>query len=208
MTTYREGFFQKNEGISSQFPPLLCILRVEGNLKHLPPDELSVSELFKYQRRMAKSHDLNERLKTLWIGALLGERLEGCSDRQIGDLLSIVQDGLGLFSPDFVVCEHATRRLLRSSAKAYKENWQIVRDAGIELLNAEAALFRSGIPHMLLPFQRDRFATNGFFVPRVVEARACMLRAGFRSVSDANAVLVDSKTNRAIRLIEAGQEKS
>ena len=124
-------------------------------MKHLPPYELSPRELFEFQRKLMRSHDLLERLSTLWIGALLGERLERCSDRQIGDLLSMMQDGLGIFSPEFVVCEHAKRRLLRSSFKPRKENWQAVRDAGVELLNAEAALFRAGIPHMLLPFQRD-----------------------------------------------------
>jgi hypothetical protein len=69
---------------------VLCILRVEGNLKHLPPDEISVRELFEYQRRVAESHDLNERLKTLWIGVLLGKRLAWCSDHEVGTLLSIV----------------------------------------------------------------------------------------------------------------------
>lgn len=177
-------------------------------MKHLPPDELSVTEVFEYQRRLAASHDLLERLKTLWIGALLGERLERSSDRQIGNLLPLVQDGLGLFSPDFVVCEHAKRRLLRSSSEARKENWQAVRDAGIELLNAEAALFRSGIPHMLLPFQRDRFASNVFYVGSVTEARACLLSHGFRRVPQADAVLLDSETNRAIRLVEAEQKKT
>src|SRR5208282_160309 len=191
----------------SEFPEVLCILRVEGNLKHLPPEELSVGELFRYLRRLAGSHDLLERLSTLWIGAQLGERLTRCSDHQIEDLLSVVQDGLGIFSAEFAVCEHAKRRLLRSSSKARRENWQIVRDAGIELLNAEAALFRAGIPHMLLPFQRDRFACNVFLVPQVIDARACLLRAGFRCASSNETVLLDSQTNRAIRLIEAGQEK-
>jgi hypothetical protein len=113
LTTLEESFFKKNEGISSRFPPVLCILRVEGNLKHLPPDELSVRELFRYQRRLATSHDPAERLRILWVGALLGELLEQCSNAQISDLLSMVQDGLGLFSPDFAVCEHAKRRLQR-----------------------------------------------------------------------------------------------
>ena len=82
-------------------------------MEHLPQDELSVRELFEYQRKLAASHDLLERLKTLWIGALLGERLTGSSDHEVGDLLSMVQDGLGLFSPEFAVCEHAKRRLQR-----------------------------------------------------------------------------------------------
>jgi len=176
-------------------------------LKHLPPEELSVKELFEFQRKLTRSHDLNERLKTLWIGALLGERLERCSDRQIGDLLSMVQDGLGLFSPDFVVCEHGKRRLLRSTLTTGHENWQAARDAGIELLNAEAALFRSGIPHMLLPFQRDRFSSNVFYVPSARRARECLLREGFRSVLHTEAALLDSQTNRAVRLIEVGRKK-
>ncbi len=82
-------------------------------MKHLPPDELSATELFDEQRRLAGSHDLLERLSTLWTGEQLRERLEWCSDHEIGDLLALVQDALGLFSPDFAVCEHAKRRLQR-----------------------------------------------------------------------------------------------
>jgi hypothetical protein len=69
-------------------------------------------ELFQYLRKLAASYDPAERLRTLWIGALFGERLEQCSNAQIGDLLSAVQDSLGLFSPEFAVCERAKRRLL------------------------------------------------------------------------------------------------
>jgi hypothetical protein len=82
-------------------------------LEHLLPEKLSVEELFEYQRKLAASHDLLERLRTLWIGALLGERLERCSDHEIGDLLSLVQDVFGLFSAEYLVCEHAKRRLQR-----------------------------------------------------------------------------------------------
>lgn len=82
-------------------------------MEHLVPEDLSVGELFRYQQRLARSHNVLERLRTLWIGALLGERLESCSDQEIGDLLSLVQDGLGIFSAEFAVCEHATRRLQR-----------------------------------------------------------------------------------------------
>ena len=81
-------------------------------MEHLPED-LSVGELFRYQQRLARSHDLLERPRTLWIGALLGVRLESCSDQEIGDLLSLAQDGLGIFSAEFAVCEHARRRLQR-----------------------------------------------------------------------------------------------
>ena len=176
-------------------------------MEHLPPEELSVRELFEYQRKLAGSHDLLERLKVLWVAAMLGERLARCSDHEIGDLLTLVQDGIGIFSPNFAVCEHAKRRLLRSTLRAGHGNWQMVRDVGVELLNAEAALFRSGIPHLLLPFQQDRFASNVFLVPQVIDARACLLWQGFRSVSQTDTVLLDSQTNRAIRLIEVGPEK-
>jgi hypothetical protein len=74
-------------------------------------------ELFEYLRKLAKSHDIAERLRTLWYAAAFGERLERCSDAQIGDLLSMVQDRMWLFSPEFAVCEHAKRRLQRSSSK-------------------------------------------------------------------------------------------
>jgi hypothetical protein len=174
-------------------------------MDHLPPEEPSVRELFERMRKLAGSHDLLERLKVLWVAAELGARLERCTDAEIADLLSMVQERLGLFGPDFAVCEHAKRRLLESSAEIPEREWRAIRDAGVELLNAEAALFRSGIPHMLLPFQRDRFASNGFLVPQLTDARACLLRCGFRSMPQAEAVLVDSETDRAIRLVEAGQ---
>jgi hypothetical protein len=154
-------------------------------------------------RMLAESPDPADRLKALWVAALLGERLEACADHEIGELLSAVQDCLSLFRPEFAVCEHARRRLLKSSAARRERDWRVIRDAGRELLNAEAALFRWGIPHMLMPFQRDRFASNGFLVPRVFEARAWLLRAGFRSTPRDRTVLMDAQTNRPIRLFEA-----
>jgi hypothetical protein len=89
-------------------------------LEHLTPDIHSVRELFEYQRKLAGSDHLVERLKTLWIGALLGELLEQRSDGQIGDLLSRVQDVLGIFSAEFAVCEHAKRRLKRRHSERKK----------------------------------------------------------------------------------------
>jgi hypothetical protein len=175
-------------------------------MEHLP-EELSVGELFEYHRKVAGSHDLLERLKVLWVAAQLGARLKWCSNAEIGDLLSLVQDVFGLFSPEYAVCEHARRRLLKSSAGTPRRDWRVIRDAGVELLNTEAALFRSGIPHILLPFQRDRFASNGFLVPQLTYARGCLLRAGFRGSPSAGTVLLDDQTNRPIRLVEATQEK-
>jgi hypothetical protein len=82
-------------------------------LEHSIPDELSVEELFDYLRNLAGSNDLLERLKVLWVTTQLKERLELSSDHEIGDLLSLVRDGFGIFSAEFAVCEHAKRRLQR-----------------------------------------------------------------------------------------------
>jgi hypothetical protein len=100
----------------SQFPRPVCILGGEGALEHLTPDEQSVRELFEYQRKLAGSRHLLERLKVLWVAAQLRERLEWCSDDKIGELLSLVQDVFGLFSPEYAVCEHAKRRLQRRNS--------------------------------------------------------------------------------------------
>ena len=86
-------------------------------MEQLLPEDLSALELFQYLRELAKSHDIAERLRTLWFAAAFGERLERCSDAQIGDLLSKVQERMSLFSPEYSVCEHAKRRLQRSSFK-------------------------------------------------------------------------------------------
>ena len=168
-----------------------------------PAEELSAKVLFEHLRKLAESRILLERLKTLWIGAQLSERLERCSDHEVANLLALMQDGLGIFTPEFTVCEEAKRRLLLSSSKTAQANRRTVRDAGAELLNAEAALYRAGLPHMLLPFQRDRFASNVFYVPDAAEARACLPRNGFRRARNFDAALLDYRTGRQIRLVEA-----
>lgn len=81
-------------------------------MEHLP-EELSVGELFEYHRKVAGSHDLLERLKVLWVAVQLWERLELCSDHEIGDLLLLVREVFGLFSAEYSVCEHTKRRLQR-----------------------------------------------------------------------------------------------
>jgi hypothetical protein len=84
-------------------------------VEHLSPEGLSAMDLFEHLRQLAKSQDAVERLRTLWIVASFGERLERCSDAQIGDLLSMVQERMSLFEPEFAVCEESKRRLQRSS---------------------------------------------------------------------------------------------
>jgi hypothetical protein len=89
-------------------------------MEHLSPENLSAAELFDYMRKLAKSRDIVERLRTLWIAAAFGERLEQGSDAQIADLLCKVHERMSLFSPEYSVCEHAKRRLQRSSSKINK----------------------------------------------------------------------------------------
>jgi hypothetical protein len=84
-------------------------------VEHLPPEELSVEELFEHLRKLQKSHDIAERLRTLWFAAAFGVRLEQCSDGKIGDLLAMVQEHMGLFTAEFAVCEASKRRLQRFS---------------------------------------------------------------------------------------------
>ena len=84
-------------------------------MDHLFPEELSAAELFDYMQELSKSRDIVERLRTLWIAAEFSERLERCSNAQIGDLLFKVQERMELFTPEFGVCEQAKRRLQRSS---------------------------------------------------------------------------------------------
>ena len=56
---------------------------------------------------------------------------------------------------------------------------------------------------MLLPFQRDRFASNVFYVPSAAEAKACLLRRGFRPAAPDSPVLLDAGTGRTVRIVEA-----
>jgi len=76
----------------------------------------SARELFERHRKLTESDDPVERIKVLWMMAELGERLEQCSDHEIGNLLDLVQGGLCIFGPEFAVCEHAKRRLQQRTA--------------------------------------------------------------------------------------------
>jgi hypothetical protein len=83
-----------------------------------------------------------------------------------------------------------------------RRSWVAEREAGKHLLHAEAALYRARIPHLLLPFQRDKFASNMFMVPSVAEARHCLYDAGFREAPRSPSLLIDGETGRAIRIVE------
>jgi hypothetical protein len=74
-------------------------------------------------------------------------------------------------------------------------------DEGEHLLHAEALLYRARIPHLLLPFQRDRFASNTFVVPSLAEAKDSLCRAEFRETSSPS-LLIDRKTGSLIQVVE------
>jgi hypothetical protein len=82
------------------------------------------------------------------------------------------------------------------------EDWEGVRDDGVHILNTELVLYRASIPHLLLPFQRNRFNSDMFMVPDVREAKACLIAAGFREDERMRSMLVDADTDLPIRLIQ------
>ena len=161
--------------------------------------------LIEKQRRLADSRDPLERAKTLWVATELDKRLSRCTDAQIAELLARAEERLPIFEAEFAVIEHARRRLLRSgqmSLSSQSEDWEAVRKEGVHILNAEVALYRSSIPNLLLPFQRNRFASDLFMVPDVTEARACLIAGGFREDQRLRSIVVDADSDRPIRLIQ------
>jgi len=137
------------------------------------------------QRERLKSSNLAERFAAaLVVPGVLRERLRELSDFHLGQVLEHeVCSNLSVLAPELTVCREAAERLCRrrtgkfvavgrSRASQYTE--------GEHLLHAESALYHGGIPHLLLPFQRNKFASNIFMVPCVREAEESLCRAGFR----------------------------
>jgi hypothetical protein len=150
----------------------------------------------------------------LLIPGVLAKRMRLLDDRQIGQLLEDeVWSQLNLLAPEATICMAAAERL-RGRVNGTPERKQFVirrrarrsfaaqRDEGTHILSAEVALYRAGIPHLLLPFQRNKFASNTFMVPCVPEAKACLCEAGFRKTSRSPLLLIDGQTRRPIRLYE------
>ena len=124
-----------------------------------------------------------------------------------------VWSNLNLLAPESTICLAAADRLrghMNTSPerkgfgirRRARHSWTALRDEGVHLLHAEAALYRARIPHLLLPFQRNKFASNTFMVPSVREATDCLCRAGFRETPRSLTLLVDIQTGRSIRLYE------
>jgi hypothetical protein len=168
---------------------------------------LTIRELMEEQRTLVGSSDLAERFEAaLLIPGLLRERLRELDDFGLGQILdSEVCSNLSVLAPELTVCMEAVERLCRhreNKAIQRRRSPEIKRDDGEHLLHAESALYRGRIPHLLLPFQRNRFASDTFMVPSVAEAMRCLFQAGFRDSPRSPSMLIDCETNRTIRLLE------
>ena len=159
------------------------------------------------QRERFKSSNLAERFAAaLVVPGVLRQRLRELSDFHLARVLDReVCSNLSVLAPELTVCMEAADRLLRGRPfKLMPRRRSIAsrRGEGEHILHAESALYWARIPHLLLPFQRDKFASNIFMVPCASEARDCLRQAGFRETPRSPTVLVDIQTGRSIRFYE------
>lgn len=82
------------------------------------------------------------------------------------------------------------------------EQTTVIAEEGEHIMRAEAALFRAGIPHLLLPFQKNKFASSLFMVPNLAKAKAHLRRAGFQVNFQSETILFDGRTGQRIQLIQ------
>jgi hypothetical protein len=116
------------------------------------------------QRTLVRSSDPAEQLAAALLipGFQLGQVL----DREVCSNLSVL-------APELTVCMEAADRLCGREAGTFiaLRRWRAaLRDESEHILHAESALYWARIPHLLLRFQRNRFASNTFTVPSVAEA--------------------------------------
>jgi hypothetical protein len=158
------------------------------------------------QRKRVRSGDLTERFAAaLLLPGVLAERLRELNDVHLGRVLEHeVCSNLSMLAPELTVCMEAAERLCRrrTGKLIAGRRSRAALHEGEHLLHAEAALYHAGIPHLLLPFQRNKFASNTFMVPYLPEAKNCLCRAGFRETPRSLTVLVDIQTGRSIRVYE------
>jgi hypothetical protein len=170
-------------------------------------DTVTIPELMEQLRARVRFSVPAERLAAaLLIPGLPRERLRELDDFQLGQVLDReVCSNLSVLAPELTVCMEAADRLCRHRADKpiqRTRSTEIERDGGDYLLRAESVLYRGRIPHLLLPSQRDRFASNAFMVPSVAEAKRCLCQAGFRESHRSPSLMIDCETNRPIRLVE------
>ena len=168
---------------------------------------IGICELMAEQRARVRSGNVAERFAAaLVIPGVLAGRLRQLGDFNLGWLLEHeVCSNLSVLAPELTVCMEAADRLLRGRPFKLMQRRRSIasrRGEGEHILHAESALYRAQIPHLLLPFQRNRFASNTFMVPSVPEAKDCLCRAGFRETPRSPTVLIDIQTRRSIRLHE------
>lgn len=144
----------------------------------------------------------------LLLSGVLAGRLRELGDLELGQVLDReVCSSLSVLAPELTVCMEAADRLCRRGADKTlrpRRSQATEHDDGDHLLHAESALYRGRIPHLLLPFQRDKCASGTFMVPSVAEATRCLCQAGFRESRGSLSLLTDCETNRPIRLVEEG----
>jgi hypothetical protein len=179
----------------------LCILQAVKSL--------TIPELIEEQRVRMRSSDPAERLAAaLLIPGVLRERLRELDSFGLGQILDAeVCSNLSVLAPELTVCMEAADRLCRHRADKLvqpRRSPEMKHYDGDHLLHAESALYWAHIPHLLLPFRQDRFASDTFMVPSVPKARDCLRRAGFRESPRSPSLLIDGETNRPIRLAEHG----
>jgi len=86
-------------------------------LGQAPEPEITVCDLIEIQRMLVGSENPFERLVgTLFVAGTLDIRLAKLTDRQIGQLMfDHFRNHLGILLPETTICDHATRRLFRST---------------------------------------------------------------------------------------------
>ena len=168
--------------------------------------EWGIRELMAEQRTRARSGNVAERFAAaLVIPGMLAGRLRDLNDVHLGQVLEHeVCSNLSVLAPELTVCMEAAERLCRYRAVKFmaRRRSRSLRNEGEHILHAESALYEARIPHLLLPFQRDKFTSSTFIVPCVPDAKDCLCRAGFREISRSPTVLIDVQTGRSIRLYE------
>ena len=169
-------------------------------------EALTIREIIAEQRRRSRSENPAERLAAaLLISKLLREHRKELRDHHLGHVLEQeVCSNLSVLAPELTVCMEVVERLqLRRDIKLPSRCSIAVRHGeGEHILHAESALYWARIPHVLLPFQRDKFASNTFMVPSIAAANDCLRQAGFRQALGSPTVLIDRETRRPIRIVE------
>jgi len=153
------------------------------------------------QRKRVRTCNPAERLAAaLLIPAELSRRLRLLGNSEIAQLLDdMVCENMSILAPEATVCVEAALRLRRARPKtrnARRLRARVAED-GEHILHGEAALYRAGIPFLLLPWQRNRFASSTFLVSDVADAKLCLRGVGFRESAGCPSVVVHEQTRRA-----------